>query len=71
MIIYSLKKICVAAIKARKQASGSTRRTAIIRVRHGTTVLHQESRTFAHRGAALMRRRHGPPTVAELMYRAK
>lgn len=63
----------MATIKARKQANGSTRYTAIIRVRRGTTVLHQESRTFTHRTAALMRQRHGAPTVAELIrwYQAK
>jgi hypothetical protein len=29
-------------IKARKQANGSTRYTAIVRIRRGTTVLHRE-----------------------------
>lgn len=32
-------------IKARKQVNGSTRYTAIVRIRRGTTVLHRESRT--------------------------
>jgi integrase len=70
-------------IKARKQANGSTRYTAIVRIRRGTTVLHQESRTFTHRTAALSwakhrevalespaeltRQRHGTPTLAELI----
>jgi hypothetical protein len=70
-------------IKIRKQANGSTRYTAIVRVRRGTTMLHQESRTFTHRTAALSwakhpevaleapaaltRLRHGAPTLAELM----
>lgn len=70
-------------IKARKQANGSTRYTAIVRIRRGTTVLHQESRTFTHRTAALSwakhreveleepaaltRQRHGAPTLAELI----
>ncbi|MEX2150284.1 MAG: tyrosine-type recombinase/integrase [Steroidobacteraceae bacterium] len=70
-------------IKARKKANGSTRYTAIVRIRRGTTVLHQESRTFTHRTAAqswarhrevaleepaaLTRQRHGAPTLAELI----
>jgi integrase len=74
----------MATIKARKQANGSTRYTAIVRIRRGTTVLHQESRTFTHRTAALSwakhrevaledpaaltRHRHGAPTLAELIH---
>ncbi|HEV7607234.1 MAG TPA: tyrosine-type recombinase/integrase [Steroidobacteraceae bacterium] len=70
-------------IKARKQASGSTRYTAVVRLRRGTTVLHQESRTFTHRTAALSwakhrevaledpaeltRKQHSTPTLAELI----
>jgi len=69
-------------IAARKQANGSTRYPAVVRLRRGTTVLHQESRTFTHHSAALSwakhrevvledpaaleRHRHGAPTVAEL-----
>ena len=45
-------------IKARKQANGSTRYTAIVRIRRGTTVLHRESRTFTHRTAALSWAKH-------------
>ncbi|MCI0738060.1 MAG: hypothetical protein L0Y72_03380 [Gemmataceae bacterium] len=45
-------------IKARKQANGSTRYTAVVRIRRGTTVLHQESRTFTHRTAALSWAKH-------------
>jgi hypothetical protein len=45
-------------IKARKQANGSTRYTAVVRVSRGTTVLHQESRTFTHRTATLSWARH-------------
>lgn len=45
-------------IKARKQANGSTRYTAIVRIRRGTTVLHRESRTFTHRTAALSGAKH-------------
>jgi integrase len=71
-------------IKARKQANGSTRYTAIVRIRRGTIVLHQESRTFTHRTAALSwarhrevaleepaaltRQQHGAPTLAELIH---
>jgi integrase len=73
----------MATIKARKQADGSVRYTAIVRVRKGTVILHRESRTFAHRTAALswarhrevelerpgalIRTRNGSPTVAELI----
>lgn len=70
-------------IKARRQANGSTRYTAVVRIRRGTTVLHQESRTFTHRTAALSwakhrevalenpaeltRQRQSTPTLAELI----
>jgi len=73
----------MATIKARKGANGSTRYTAIVRIRRGTTVMHQESRTFTHRSAALTwakhrevalenpaeltRQQHGTPTLAELI----
>jgi len=73
----------MATIKARKQANGSTRYTAVVRIRRGTTVLHQESRTFTHRTAALSwakhrevaledpaeltRLRQSPATLAELI----
>ena len=69
--------------KTRKRAHGSTRYTAVVRMRRGTTVLHQESRTFAHRAAAVswakhrevaledpaapVRTQHGAPTLAELI----
>ena len=43
----------MATIKARKQANGTIRYTAVVRMRRGTTVLRQESKTFAHRSAAL------------------
>jgi hypothetical protein len=45
-------------INARKQANGSTRYTAVIRIRRGTTVLHQKTRTFTHRTAALSWAKH-------------
>jgi hypothetical protein len=40
------------AIKARKQADGSVRYTAVVRTRRQGKVLHQEAKTFAHRSAA-------------------
>jgi hypothetical protein len=73
----------MATIRAREQADGSTRYTAIVRIRKGKTVIHQEYKTFAHRVAAvtwakhrevvledpsaLTRVQHGAPTLAELI----
>jgi integrase len=73
----------MATIRARKQADGTTRYTAIVRLRKGKGVLHQETRTFAHRSAALtwakhrevaledpaalVQVKHGATTVAELI----
>jgi hypothetical protein len=51
-------KIIMPTIKARKQANGSTRYTAVVRIRRGATTLHQESRTLTHRTAALSRAKH-------------
>jgi integrase len=48
----------MATIKARKQANGSTRYTAIVRIRRGTTIVHRESRTFTHHSAAQSWARH-------------
>jgi integrase len=48
----------MATIRARKQAKGLTRYTAIIRLRKGKAVIHQEAKTFAHRAAALTWARH-------------
>lgn len=45
-------------IKARKQANGVTRYTAIVRMRRGAAIIHRESKTFAHRTAALSWARH-------------
>ena len=39
-------------IKARKQADGSRRYTAIVRIRRNGKILHQEAQTFTHRSAA-------------------
>jgi hypothetical protein len=45
-------------IKVRKQANGITRYTAIVRIRRGGAIPHRESRTFAHRSAALSWAKH-------------
>jgi len=45
-------------IKARKKANGLTRYTAIVRIRRGTAIIHRESKTFAHRTAALSWAKH-------------
>lgn len=39
-------------IKLRKQAGGSVRYTAIVRIRRSGKMLHQEAKTFTHRSAA-------------------
>jgi hypothetical protein len=73
----------MAYIKVRKQSDGSTRYTAIIRLRNGKTIAHQEAKTFAHRSAAVTWAKHrevelenpsflarvqqGAPTLAELI----
>lgn len=43
----------MATLKARRQANGSIRYTAIVRKRAGKTIVHREARTFTHRSAAL------------------
>ena len=48
----------MATIKARRQANGTIRYTAVVRFRRGTTVLHHESKTFTHRSAALTWAKH-------------
>jgi hypothetical protein len=45
-------------LKVRKQSDGTTRYTAIVRIRRGGVILHRESRTFAHRSAALSWAKH-------------
>lgn len=73
----------MAHILARKQADGSTRYTAVIRIRRGKTVVHREAKTFSHRGAAvkwaksrevaledpaaLVRAEHGEKSLRELI----
>jgi len=70
-------------IKVRKQSDGSTRYTAIVRLRSGKAIVHQEARTFAHRSAAVSwakhrevglenqalpgRKQHEPVTLAALI----
>ncbi len=70
-------------IKTRKQTDGTTRYTAIVRIRRGGEILHRESRPSAHRSAALSWAKHrevsledpsalirvqeGAPTIAELI----
>jgi hypothetical protein len=36
----------MAAIRARKQAGGSTRYTTIVRIRKGNVIVHQENRSI-------------------------
>jgi hypothetical protein len=73
----------MATIRARRQADGSTRYTAIVRIRKRKTVIHQEYKTVAHRAAAvtwakhrevvledpsaLIRVQHGASTLGELI----
>jgi hypothetical protein len=73
----------MATIRARKQADGSTRYTAVVRIRKGKVIVHQEYRTFTlptaaaswakHREvalddpSALTHVQHGSPTIAELI----
>ena len=42
----------MAYIRARKRADGTTRYTAVVRIRQGSVVIHQEAKTFSHRSAA-------------------
>jgi hypothetical protein len=48
----------MATIRPRKQADGSTRYTAIVRIRQGKTIVYQEYRTFALRTAAASWAKH-------------
>jgi integrase len=48
----------MAQIRARRQADGSTRYTAIIRIRKGRALIQQEYRTFAQRSAAASWAKH-------------
>lgn len=73
----------MAHILTRKYSTGAARYTAVVRIRKGTKIVHRESRTFSHRGAAerwarnrevfledptaLAREQHGAPTLRELI----
>lgn len=75
----------MAHILARKYGPGATRYAAVVRIRKGAFVVHRESKTFAHRSAALTWTKHrevelenpskratahhGAPTLAELIRR--
>jgi integrase len=48
----------MATIRARKQADGTTRYTAIVRIRKRKTLVHQECKTFAHRASAVTWAKH-------------
>jgi len=48
----------MATIRARRQANGSTRYTAYVRIRRGKAILHTEAKTFSHRSAAVSWARH-------------
>jgi len=48
----------MATMRTRKQAEGTMRHTAIVRLRKGKTLVHQEARIFAHRAAALSWAKH-------------
>lgn len=73
----------MATIRPRKQSDGTTRYTAIVRIRKGKLLVHQECKTFALRAAAASwakhrevqlenqdvpgRRQHDPITLAALI----
>lgn len=48
----------MATIRARKRSDGTTRYTAIVRIRKGKAIVYQEYRTFALRTAAASWARH-------------
>jgi hypothetical protein len=48
----------MATIRARTQANGSTRYTAMVRLRKGKPLIHQEAKTFAFRAAAASWAKH-------------
>ena len=73
----------MAYIKSRKQSDGTTRYTAVIRLRKDKVIVHQEAKTFTHRSAAgswakhreielenpaaLLEPQDGNPTLAKLI----
>ena len=48
----------MATIRPRKQSDGTTRYTAIVRIRKRQTIIYQEYKTFAHRSAAVSWAKH-------------
>lgn len=48
----------MATIKARRQANGAIRYTAVVRKRAGKTIVHREAKTFTHRSAAVSWAKH-------------
>jgi hypothetical protein len=51
-IAWHLQEITMATIRARKQADGSMRYSAIVRIRKGKQLIHRETKTFSQRSAA-------------------
>lgn len=48
----------MATIRARRQSDGTMRYAAVVRIRKGKTLIHQEYKTFTHRSAALTWAKH-------------
>ena len=48
----------MSTIRARKRANGTTRYTAMVRLRKGKTIIHAETKTFAFCAAALSWAKH-------------
>jgi len=55
----------MATIKSRKKSDGTIRHTAVIRIRKGTVVVYQESKTFAIRTAAKSWAKHREVTLED------
>jgi hypothetical protein len=51
-IACHLQEFTIATICTRQQSDGSLRYTAIVRLRKGKDLIHQEAKTFSHRRAA-------------------
>ena len=58
----------MATIRARKQADGSTRYTAIVRIRRGKVIVYQEYKTFVLRAAKSAK---GLPVRPEVVQEAR
>ncbi len=48
----------MATIRTRKQSDGTVRYTAVVRIRTGNRIIHQEYKSFAHRSAAVSWAKH-------------